>query len=205
MTFPIGATTRTSHRSASETMYDAVVVGGGVTGSIIANQLSRAGQRVLVVEAGIGEDHSLEGYEAYLDNFYTAVTKDNQSPYPRNANAPMPRSTDTKRIRPGEPDTSGYLVQNGPFASDTTYTRVLGGTTMHWEAKTPRMLPEDFRMHSDFGVGRDWPLSYDDLCGPGRHRTGHLPLARRTLYLMSYEPLDHCVPGARFERALSPS
>jgi choline dehydrogenase-like flavoprotein len=163
VTFPIGATKRTSHQTASETLYDAVVVGGGVAGSIIAKQLSRAGQRVLVVEAGIGQDHSLQGYEGYLDRFYTAASKDNQSPYPGNANAPMPRSTDAQRIRPGEPDASGYLVQNGPFSSDTTYTRVLGGTTMHWEAKTPRMVPEDFRMHSTFGVGRDWPLSYDDL------------------------------------------
>jgi choline dehydrogenase-like flavoprotein len=75
----------------------------------------------------------------------------------------MPRSTDAHKIQPGEIDARGYLVQTGPFATDTTYTRVLGGTTMHWEAKVPRMLPEDFRMRDRFEQAADWPLQYDDL------------------------------------------
>jgi choline dehydrogenase-like flavoprotein len=28
---------------------------------------------------------------------------------------------------------------------------------------TPRLLPEDFELRSRYGVGRDWPVSYDDL------------------------------------------
>jgi choline dehydrogenase-like flavoprotein len=161
--FPAGATARTDHETAAEEVYDAVVVGAGISGSIIANELSKAGKRVLVLEAGPGEDVTLAGYEAYVERFYGTWAKDNQSPYPRNANAPMPRSTDARKIRPGQPDASAYLVQNGPFSSDTTYTRVLSGTTMHWEGKVPRMLPEDFQMRKRFGQGLDWPLSYDDL------------------------------------------
>ena len=38
-----------------------------------------------------------------------------------------------------------------------------GGSSNCWWACTPRFLPEDFRLHSTYGVGRDWPLSYDDL------------------------------------------
>ena len=91
------------------------------------------------------------------------MSKDNQAPYPVNPNVPMPRSTDVRQITPGQPDTSAYLVQNGPYATDLTYTRILGGTTMHWEAKTPRMLPEDFHMASQYGQGLDWPLGYDDI------------------------------------------
>ncbi len=163
MIFPVGATHRTQHHIAANTTYDAVVVGGGIAGSIIADELSKAGKSVLVLEAGIGEDHSLQGYEGYLERFYATASKDNQSPYPVNPNAPMPRGSDSHRIWPGQPDTTGYLVQNGPMATDTTYTRVLGGTTMHWEAKTPRMLPEDFDVETRYGVGKDWPLSYDDL------------------------------------------
>jgi choline dehydrogenase-like flavoprotein len=147
----------------SETVYDAVIVGGGVAGAIIANQLSRAGQRVLLLEAGRAQDMTLAGYEDYLTEFYSAVVKDNQSPYPVNLNVPMPRPSGLHRITPGHPDTSGYLVQNGPYTSDTTYTRVIGGTTMHWEAKVLRLLPEDFEMLSRYGHGLDWPLGYDEL------------------------------------------
>lgn len=163
MIFPHGAARRTAHAAASEVVYDAVIVGGGVSGAIIANELSRAGKRVLILEAGPGDDITLRGYEEYLTRFYSAASKDNQSPYPENPDAPMPRSTDARKIRPGETDASAYLVQRGPFSTDTTYTRVFGGTTMHWEGKTPRMLPEDFEMRTRFGQGEDWPIGYDDL------------------------------------------
>jgi choline dehydrogenase-like flavoprotein len=161
--FPRGAATRTDPAAASGVCYDAVIVGGGVAGSIIASQLSQAGQRVLILEAGPAEDLTLRGYEDYLSRFYAAASKDNQAPYPQNPNAPMPRSTDARPITPGQPDASGYLVQNGPYCTDTTYTRVLAGTTMHWEAKILRMLPEDFDTSSRFGHGLDWPVGYDDL------------------------------------------
>ena len=162
MIFPRGAG-RTDHASAADVVYDAVVVGAGVSGAIVANELARAGQRVLLLEAGPGDDITLRGYEEYLTRFYAAASKDNQAPYPENPNAPMPRSTDARKIQPGETDASAYVVQRGPFATDTTYTRVFGGTTMHWEGKTPRMLPEDFEMRTRFGQGADWPLGYDDL------------------------------------------
>src|SRR5262245_49425069 len=40
---------------------------------------------------------------------------------------------------------------------------LVGGLAMHWGAVTPRFSPEDFRVKSMFGVGFDWPVSYDDL------------------------------------------
>jgi choline dehydrogenase-like flavoprotein len=163
MIFPQGAATRTEPATVADVEYDVVIVGGGIAGSIMAEELNRSGQRVLILEAGSAEDLTLAGYEGYLTRFYSSVCKDNQSPYPVNPNAPMPRSIDARPITPGRPDTSSYLVQNGPFSTDTTYTRVLGGTTMHWEAKTLRMLPEDFDMATRFGQGLDWPLGYDDL------------------------------------------
>jgi choline dehydrogenase-like flavoprotein len=151
--------TMQSDPAAVEKMFfDAVIVGSGIAGSIIAKQLSQAGKRVLVLEAGVGEQ-----YDSYLQRFYGTASKDNQSPYAINSNAPMPRGTDAHKIRPGHPDTSAYIVQTGPFGSDSTYTRVLGGTTMHWEAKVIRMLPEDFVIRREFGQGLDWPIEYDDL------------------------------------------
>ena len=73
MIFPRGATTRTDPEAASGVLYDAVIVGGGIAGSIIANQLSRAGQRVLILEAGPAEDLTIQGYEDYLSRFYSAA------------------------------------------------------------------------------------------------------------------------------------
>ncbi|HEV8410017.1 MAG TPA: hypothetical protein VGQ30_05865, partial [Gemmatimonadaceae bacterium] len=39
----------------------------------------------------------------------------------------------------------------------------LGGLAMHWGGVTPRYSPEDFRTKSLYGVGTDWPITYDDL------------------------------------------
>jgi choline dehydrogenase-like flavoprotein len=38
-----------------------------------------------------------------------------------------------------------------------------GGCSNCWWACTPRFLPEDFKLHSLYGVGQDWPITYDDL------------------------------------------
>ena len=152
-----------SKETAAKTHYDAVIVGAGIAGAILAKELSKAGKRVLIVEAGPGKDLSMKGYKTYIETFYAATSKDNQAPYKRNPNAPMPRSTDIKPLRQGEPNTDGYWVQNGPFVSDSSYSRVVGGTTMHWEAKAIRMLREDFKMKTVYGVGIDWPIGLDEL------------------------------------------
>mgnify|MGYP006274104051 FL=1 len=153
------------HRTAANTTYDLVIVGSGVSGSIIANELAKQQKniRVLILEAGPGDALSIAGYDNYLSRFYSAVEKESNSPYAVNPNAPMPRGNEVHPLLPGKPNTDGYMVQNGPVVTDTSFARVLGGTTMHWEAKTPRMLPEDFKMRSLYCKGLDWPLAYEDL------------------------------------------
>jgi choline dehydrogenase-like flavoprotein len=160
MILPIGALQRTSPEKVATETYDVVIIGTGVAGAIIANELGRNGKKVLVLEAGDTSGSTLDGYQEYLQRYFATAYKDNQAPYPINPDVPSPRSTDARKITPGITETSGYLVQNGPFGTDTTYTRVYGGTTMHWEAKTPRMLPQDFRMQDIYGVGPNWPIEY---------------------------------------------
>ena len=135
-------------QSVSQKEYDVVIVGAGVAGSIVAKQLSEQGKTVLILEAGAGKDLTLEGYQSYVDTFHSAVVKDNNAPYPRNPNAPSPRSPDVSKLIPGQVNANAYLVQRGPLALDSTYTRATGGTTMHWEGKTPRMLEDDFKLRS---------------------------------------------------------
>ncbi|RZK18640.1 MAG: GMC family oxidoreductase [Hymenobacter sp.] len=39
----------------------------------------------------------------------------------------------------------------------------VGGSTLHYTAYTPRPLPDDLTLKTEFGVGEDWPLTYEDL------------------------------------------
>jgi len=133
-------------------VYDAVIVGSGVAGAIVAKQLSERGKSVLIIEAGTSEGLTPEGFAGYLDAFYTAVSKNSNSPYPNNPNALSPTN-----------GTNGYFEEKGPFPIRGSYTRVAGGTTMHWEGKAVRMLPEDLELSTRYGKGLDWPIGYQDL------------------------------------------
>jgi len=176
--------------TVSETFYDAVIVGSGVAGAIVAKQLSEQGKRVLIIEATPSNDLTLGGFQSYVDHFYGAVTKDANSPYPRNPNALSPN------------EINDYFVEEGTMKLGGSYTRVTGGTTMHWEAKTPRMLPDDFQLRSKYGQGLDWPISYEDfmpyyrkaeyemgVCGDTEEQTKFLDVPFKPGYVFPMEKL----------------
>jgi choline dehydrogenase-like flavoprotein len=50
-----------------------------------------------------------------------------------------------------------------PSGKSWLFLLAFGGASNCWWATTPRMLPADFELQSRFGVGRDWPVRYDDL------------------------------------------
>jgi choline dehydrogenase-like flavoprotein len=135
--------------------YDAVIVGAGISGALSAYRLSQAGKRVLVIDAGPAVPPNRGGY---METFYLAMAKTPESPYPEIPNAPNPLTLDVN----SSPNT-GYFIQKGalPFAS--TYERVAGGTTWHWMGTSLRLLPNDFALNTNYGVGVNWPITYDDL------------------------------------------
>ncbi|ROU03764.1 GMC family oxidoreductase [Histidinibacterium lentulum] len=127
---------------------DVLIVGAGVAGAMAAESLARRGRSVLMLEAGprIARDAIVADWRRSADTHFMA-------PYPNPPHAPAPRPTEW-----GE-----HLIQTGPDPYNQQYVRAVGGTTWHWAAATWRFLPNDFRLNSLYGVGRDWPLSYDDL------------------------------------------
>lgn len=163
---------------ASKHVYDVIIIGAGVSGAIVAKELAGADLKVLILEAGPGRDFSQDGSQKYLETFYSEPYKDNNSPFHRNPNADMPRSTKLHGLPAGGgPNDEKYLIQYGPFVTDSVYTRVLGGTTVHWEGKTIRMLREDFKLRSNFGQGLDWPIDLDDLLPYYRRAENELGVA----------------------------
>jgi glucose dehydrogenase len=127
---------------------DVVIVGAGIAGALVADGLSRAGVKVLILEAGPRVDRS-----ASVGRFYDALIKVPECPYERTAYAPHPKSDDI----------DAYYVQSGPQKFSSTYLRQVGGTTWHWLGTCVRLVPEDFRLASLFGRGVDWPFTYDTL------------------------------------------
>src|SRR5688500_9416667 len=97
------------HAAAAAVDYDVVIVGSGVSGAITARVLADGGLRVLVLEAGPGDELSLSDYQEHLARFYATAGKENNAPYAINPNAPMPRSPEVRRLQAGQPDSEGYL------------------------------------------------------------------------------------------------
>lgn len=153
----------------SQAEFDAVIVGAGIVGALLAKELTRAGKRILILEAGTasGVDNSdpqaFKTYSSFVDRYQTALIKIPNSPYPPNPKAPSTYATDNVQIKPGGKIDSGYAIQTGPYPFMSSYLRQQGGTTLHWMASCPRMLPDDFRMQRDYGVACDWPIAYEDL------------------------------------------
>ncbi len=123
--------------------YDVVFVGAGVAAAVAGARLAAAGAKVVFLEAGPRTDRDAAVHR-YRGGMY---------PYESPAWAPQPTSSD--------PD--HYYIQDGPVKFSSDYERRVGGTTWHWLGTCPRLLPSDFEMQSRFGVGVDWPISYDDL------------------------------------------
>ncbi len=138
--------------------FDVVIVGAGVAGALIAERLTGAGMRVLILEAGQDTVQRFDGYAKHLERFYGADAKGPESPWTPAAAAPQPDTGDLRK-GPG----GGYFIQRGPQLYGSSYTRRWGGSTLHWLGVALRMLPEDFEMRSRHGVARDWPLRYGDL------------------------------------------
>lgn len=135
----------TSMTDSAET----VVVGSGVAGGLVACRLAAAGGSVLILEAGPWLKRA-----EIVENFRNSAAKsDFMSPYP-----PAPHA-----LHPTYAPPNGYLIEKGEHPYGAQYIRAVGGTTWHWAAAAWRLLPSDFRLRSLYGVGKDWPITYEDL------------------------------------------
>lgn len=132
---------------------DLIVIGSGVMGGLIASAVAEAGKSVIVLEAGprVTRREILETYR----NSPVKLALTNMklqgagSPYPNLPYAPTTYG--------------GYLEQTGPIKYNTNYLRVVGGTTWHFGSALWRMIPNDFKLQTLYGRGRDWPIGYDEL------------------------------------------
>jgi len=121
-------------RRAIET--DVCIVGSGISAAMVAERLARTTTaKILVVEAG-DDTVPLAQRAAARERFL----RYNENPW-------------------GADHLEGYEVE-GPLQSRSMQ---VGGLAMHWGAVTPRFSPEDFKQHSLYGVGNDWPITYEEL------------------------------------------
>lgn len=125
---------------------DVIVVGSGAIGSNVAHDLAKRGKSVILLESG----EWIPRWKI-VENFRSSPRKGNHNdPYP---NAPWAHTSFSPN----------YIENTGSFEFLPGMLRIVGGTTWHWAAATWRFLPNDMRLKTLYGIGRDWPISYEDL------------------------------------------
>ncbi len=113
---------------------DYCIVGVGSAGGVLSQRLSRAGFKVVALEAGPFWDTERDWVSDEAGSHKLYWTE--------------PRVT-------GGTDPLALGANN--------CGRGVGGGSVHWAGFTPRFHPSDFRVYSEDGVGTDWPISYDDI------------------------------------------
>ena len=127
---------------------DVVIVGAGVAGALLAKRLAAKGVRVALLEAGPRIDRA-----DALRRFVSAPAKTPEAPYAATPDALHPLTLDLDH----------WYRQSGPDTFKSTYLKAVGGTTWHWLGTCLRFLPNDFRLHSLYRQGVDWPIDYAEL------------------------------------------
>jgi choline dehydrogenase-like flavoprotein len=136
------------------TTFDVVIVGSGAGGGMAAYQLSKAGAKVCLLEAG--------GYYDPADPQYITQLK---APW----ESPRRGAGSTRAFGDFDAAWGGWQIEGEPYsaAPGTEFhwfrSRMLGGRTNHWGRISLRFGPDDFRRGSISGVGDDWPITYDDI------------------------------------------
>jgi choline dehydrogenase-like flavoprotein len=135
--------------------YDAIVVGSGACGGWAAMELTRAGMRVLLLEAGARVDPAQDFHHTFLYQMdYRGLGKPG-----------------LLRRYSGSERNYRIMIDNeeNPYTTspETTYrwgrSRCLGGRTLHWARATDRMADYEFKAASRDGYGMDWAVSYADM------------------------------------------
>jgi choline dehydrogenase-like flavoprotein len=137
------------------TSHDAIIIGTGAAGGIVAGVLAEAGKDILLLERGPALSFSQVGRD-HLRNQRLSIYGHNAGPeLEGNPRVFVDPAGNARTVSPHEPDYHNNAA-------------CVGGGTRVYGAQAWRFMPADFRMASTYGVPEgsslaDWPLTYDDV------------------------------------------
>lgn len=118
---------------------DICIIGSGIAGALVAHACAARGASVVMLEAGPRFDRAAR--PGQLQRFLLGY-----DPWPAD-------------------QTRDVFVNSSAFkySLNDYRLRAVGGSTLRWSAVAQRLFASDFETHTRYGLGVDWPISYDDL------------------------------------------
>ena len=141
---------------------DVVIVGAGAGGAACAWALTNHGLRVLVLESGPWYRPTQDNH-LHLPDWEQRAFPDGEAYTHRYTFAPMQRLEQKWAGLRSWNHIQGPLAENNRRAVKYHHVRGVGGSTLHFAGEAHRLNPAAMRMASRFGVGADWPITYDEL------------------------------------------
>lgn len=146
----------------SENVYDAIVVGSGISGGWAAKELTEKGLKVIMLERGFDIKHVKDYPQA------------NKAPweFPHRGRAPLSLVNDYPVLKRDYPLNE---INTDWWASDKDcpYTEVkrfdwfrgyhVGGRSLMWGKQSYRLSDFDFEANAKDGIAVDWPVRYKEL------------------------------------------
>ncbi len=144
-------------------MYDAIVIGSGITGGWAAKELTEQGLNVLMLERGRMVEHG--------SDYTTAFKDDWQLPF-RDRPSLVEERLQPKQARTGyatKQSIKHWFVNDvqHPYLETQRFDWIrgyhLGGRSLTWGRQCLRLSDLDFEANQRDGHGIDWPVRYQDI------------------------------------------
>ena len=146
----------------AENVYDAIVVGSGISGGWAAKELCEKGLKTIMLERGRDIKHITD---------YKNASKEAWD-YPHHGRATNQMKADypvLKRDYPLNESNLDYWVNE----KESPYTEIkrfdwfrgyhVGGRSLMWGRQSYRLSDFDFEANAKEGIGIDWPLRYNEI------------------------------------------
>ena len=145
-----------------EKVYDAIVIGSGISGGWAAKELCEKGLKTLVLERGRIVEHVVDYPTMNLDPWDMEL---------RGGLTPEEQEKHYKNIRSGwvGKDTEHFWADDAanPYTEKKPFLWLrghqMGGRSLLWGKQTYRWSDLDFKANAKDGNGVDWPIRYKDI------------------------------------------
>ena len=146
-----------------EIVYDAIVVGTGITGGWAAKELCEQGLKTLVLDRGPMVKHLVDYPTMHLDPWdlpnRNQLSREEKKKYYKQLRVKWAPNEDNKH----------FFVNDleHPYAETKRFDWIrgyhVGGRSLTWGRQSYRWSDLDFNANRKEGIGVDWPLRYSDI------------------------------------------